>query len=234
MVMSLFSRWGVGALLVVVVILGEILPSLANVLVNPGFETGDFTGWTVGGTNGGSGVAANGTVIPGTQPPFGTTTVLAHSGNFAAFGVIAATAGESLTLSQTLNLVPGNYDIGYFMGNDSSSEFGIGPPSLFGIIANGTHLNITFDPPLAFGTNVPITKTAGEMEEVISNFSSPGGLTTLEFDISGSGTARAGISVDDFFVNPAAVPEPNTLALFGVALGGLGLLRRRRYRPHAR
>ena len=33
------------------------LPAHAS-LINAGFETGDFTGWTVGGSNGASGVAA--------------------------------------------------------------------------------------------------------------------------------------------------------------------------------
>jgi hypothetical protein len=222
----------IASLSIAAVMLAALVPAHANLLVNPGFETGNFAGWTVGGTNGGSGVALSGTVIPGTEPPFGTVRVLAHSGDFAAFGVIAGGLLESLTLSQSLNLAPGRYELGYFMGNDSSSEFGVeGDP--FGITVNGTPLTVAFNPPLEFGNNFPITTTAAEMVEVTSNFSSAGGPTTIEFDISGSGTARAGISVDDFFV---AVPEPSTWAMLLAGFAGLGFVgyrQRRRAKPQA-
>jgi PEP-CTERM motif len=210
----------IASLSIAAVMLAALVPAHANVnlLVNPGFETGNFAGWTVGGTNGGSGVALSGTVIPGTEPPFGTVRVLAHSGDFAAFGVTAGTSGEFLALSQTLNLAPRRYELGYFMGNDSSNVFGVvGTP--FGITVNGVPLTVAFNPPLEFGNNFPITTTAAEMVEVTSNFSSAGGPTTIEFDISGSGTARAGISVDDFFV---AVPEPSTWTMMLLGFAGLG------------
>jgi hypothetical protein len=39
-------------------------PGPVNLLANPGFETGDFTGWTVGRTSPQFGVATDGTPIP--------------------------------------------------------------------------------------------------------------------------------------------------------------------------
>src|SRR4051812_41721375 len=110
--MSLRSRAVASAALAATMILVGNGQADANPLVNSGFETGDFTGWTVGGTNGGSGVALDGSVIPGTQSPFGTVTLLAHSGNYAAYGVVASTQFESLILSQTVNLTPGSYNVG--------------------------------------------------------------------------------------------------------------------------
>jgi hypothetical protein len=66
------------------------------------------------------------------------------------------------------------------------------------------------------------------MVEITSRFSSAGGPTTIEFDISGSGTARAGISADDFFV---AVPEPSTWAMMLLGFAGLGFAGYRKSRP---
>src|SRR5215472_15670334 len=83
-----------------------------EVLVNPGFETGDFTGWTIGGTSTSFGVATTGTVIPETDPPFTPAFVTVHSGDFAAFAnvscssFIGCTPRLTFTLSQVIAVSP--------------------------------------------------------------------------------------------------------------------------------
>ena len=56
---------------------------------------------------------------------------------------------------------------------------------------------------------------------------------TVEFEIDGSGTATAGVSLDDFFLNDIgnnAAPEPASWGLLAIGLAGVALLtRRRRY-----
>jgi protein with PEP-CTERM/exosortase system signal len=76
--------------LTAVAALSVAYPARANLITNPGFETGDFTGWTA---NGIAGVAGT---VDGIAP---------HSGNFqAAFFVgslsqsVATTAGASYTI----------------------------------------------------------------------------------------------------------------------------------------
>jgi hypothetical protein len=56
------------------------------------------------------------------------------------------------------------------------------------------------------------------------------GMHTFQFRIAGSGTSRAGISVDDFFVVAVEVSEPTTLALFSAGLLALGRAHRRKRR----
>jgi hypothetical protein len=68
--------------------------SAQNLVANPGFETGDFTGWTQGGNTGATFVTAG---------PFDG--FLPHSGNFfAALGPV----GSDGTLSQDLATTPGH------------------------------------------------------------------------------------------------------------------------------
>jgi hypothetical protein len=76
------------------------VPASANLIVNGGFETGDFTGWTQSGNLGSTSVV--------TSP--------VHSGHFAA------ELGPDLLngfLSQTLATVPGtSYKVTFFLQND--------------------------------------------------------------------------------------------------------------------
>ena len=74
-------------------------PAEANLVVNPGFETGDFTGWTRGGN----------TTLSTVAGPY------SHSGNFGAnFGQVTIPG----TLSQTIATSPGaSYTIDFWLKN---------------------------------------------------------------------------------------------------------------------
>lgn len=87
----------------------------ANLLVNPGFETGDFTGWTQSG----NGIF---TSVQSSDP-------YPHTGQFgAAFGP----TGTSGFISQTLATVSGqSYDLSYWLSNLGS------PPNSFEALWNG-------------------------------------------------------------------------------------------------
>jgi len=87
-------------------------PAKANLITNPGFETGDFTGWT----------SFHASVV-GTA--FG---VPPHSGNFQA-QFIPERRGDQPDLFQSVSMTPGaSYTISFFLalanvGLDNSGKF---------------------------------------------------------------------------------------------------------------
>ena len=87
-------------LVCLVVVLSLSVIASANLVVNPGFETGDFTGWTQSGNTGFSAV----------------TMSAAHTGSFgASFGPV----GSLGFLSQNLVTDPGaSYDLTFWLSND--------------------------------------------------------------------------------------------------------------------
>jgi hypothetical protein len=88
----------------------------ANLLTNPGFETGDFTGWTLSGNTGFTGVS----------------TGTAHSGTFAAF---LGAVGSLDFLSQTVPTTPGqSYAISFWLLSDG------GTPNEFDVEFGGVTL----------------------------------------------------------------------------------------------
>jgi MYXO-CTERM domain-containing protein len=90
-----------------------------NLLVNGGFETGDFTGWTLGGVQDGNTFVSNSPNLP-------------YSGNYAA--QLGAVGGDN-TLSQTFNTVAGQtYDFQFFYLRDG------GLPSDLHVFWNGTDI----------------------------------------------------------------------------------------------
>src|SRR5690606_2855085 len=95
-----------------------------NLLTNPGFETGDFTGWTVGGNRVSASVETDGTPIPGVYVNFDPTVQNVRNGNYAGSALVALGASsastaiaEVLTLTQTVNVLAGeSYIISFFLG----------------------------------------------------------------------------------------------------------------------
>ena len=65
---------------------------------------------------------------------------------------------------------------------------------------------------------------------VLSGFT---GLVSVAFYSEKSGDYNfGGFSIDNLHLDPISVPEPGTIALFGVGLLGLGAMRRRRRKPN--
>lgn len=198
----------------------------ANLLSNGGFETGDFSGWTVSGTAPSSGVGGAGDTIPGVYFP---SDVAVRSGDHAAWGVVkgyCCASTDYLTLSQTIAVNPGSdYSIGFFLNNNSSTEVGYATGNALNsiqIIVNGVgllplddYLSLFRDTWTGFAANFN-SGTASSVD--------------VAFRIIASGTGSVGLSLDDFYVDGSTgtVPEPTSLFLLGVGLAGLAASRRRK------
>jgi hypothetical protein len=216
-----------GTLLILSTVLVAHSAAATNLLVNPGFETGNFTGWSTGGNSINSGVAADGTAISGTGS---ATTVKVRSGSFAGFAVIRCSdssacqnlqlANEKFTLTQTVPVQQNtSYDVGFFLGG--SRAYGVDPrDNWLQIFIDGTGL-----------FSDPLTEVVGEFAGFVpfqGTFNS-GSRTSVSvgFQITGSGQGRSGASFDDFFVQVSTVPEPSYAAVLGSALiAGWFMLRR--------
>ena len=192
-----------------------------NLLTNPGFESGDFSGWTVSANTPVFGVASSGFLIPGTDTAdfFGPSTVIVHSGNFAAYTDTCANSvgpcfpsgdtGDELELSQTVDVMLGKtYDIGFWLGNGSAVDY----ENESAIFVNGVAITLTNFPSIAPGY---------QFEDGLYT-ATKAGPVQITFLLQGSGTGDAGVSFDDFQVlepRESTVPEPATLFLLVPALG---------------
>jgi hypothetical protein len=203
-----------------------------NILVNPGFETGDFSGWTLGGNSIASGVGVDGTPIPGTDPPFTPAFIKVRSGTFAGYSLVRCSGSpncsprELITLTQVVPVVANTtYSVGFFLGNHSESTFGSDTGN------NDTQIFVDGVGLLQVGQrNIGGFNGAADVIEPFSSsfFSVDRTNVTVTFQIIGSGTARAGASFDDFYVTAAPVPEPATMLLLSTGLAGLGAVVGRR------
>jgi len=184
--------------------------------VNGGFETGDFTGWVVGGLNGGSAVGTDGTAIAATDFPAYINT---HSGNYAASTAVAHTYREYLSLTQSVYFLTGNSDIRFFMGNDSQNIFGIDAAIRYGNL--GIYLDgiVQSFEQTSLSANFPVGSDPSDMLLFNSLINTTPGVHTIEFRFSGSGTSRSGISIDDISAtNISPIPIPAAIWLTGSGL----------------
>ena len=182
-------------------LLGSVKPVTAGLIVNGGFETHDFNGWTLN---------ANGAFVVSNSEGF-----LPSEGTyFAELGDSSPAGG---TLSQTINDTAGqDYLLSLHLGSDGQT------PNEFKIEWNGKTL---YDQ-----TNLPNTRNNPSQYNLLS-FQVVGTgsdtLTLVERNVQGF-LALDDVSLSPQDVTDAA-PEPSTLVLSCTALGAIALRRMRRF-----
>jgi hypothetical protein len=184
-----------------------------NLLVNGGFEMGDFSGWT---TN-----AARDLLVE----PTGHNGLPSHSGNYYAnFGTFSSQFG---TISQSVSDTAGkNYTLNmYLLSDGGGTTYGSPLLNEFKVEWNGM---IIYDK-----SNLPASPYTLLSFSVLGTGSDT--LTLSGFD---NGSSPGALALDDVSLNPSvsSAPEPATLTLAGLnALGLLGFAwwRRRNRRREA-
>jgi hypothetical protein len=174
-----------------------------NLVANCGFETGDFTHWTVTGSDA-PGELGNLYGVEGSDPfplPGGTNP---SSGSYQVF--IADLSANPLSLSQILTTAPGTqYTVSFYL-----AQYLVGP----GTVSN------SFDVTLG-GTPIETLTNLGEQGYTVysSTFTATSGASTL--DLTG-GNDVGEFLLDDVSVTPISnTPEPATFFLTGGALFGM-------------
>ena len=216
-------------------VMAPAMPATAfpNLIFNPGFETGDFTGWTVGGTTPHVGVATDGTLIPGTEPNYVPSFQNVRSGNYGANAVTRLEFFERpierVLFSQTVAVLPGSqYFLGLWIGIDAPQEVAVQVgPDKSGIFVDGQNLGLLGVSPAGVSpAGVPPGDGPDDFVLLGARFGS-GSRTSVDvtFALSAGGFSRAGISYDDFFL-VQTIPEPGTVSLLLLGLVPAARLRR--------
>lgn len=190
----------------------------AELITNGGFETGDFSGWTLSGNTQNVGVCASGSFFPG-APDLQGSLCTANSGNFSA---ALGPYGDPVHLSQTVATTAGElYALTFFLRTDNG---GLDPTQLASLGPQFNSFDVNFG-----GTNFYSFSDLADSNlaftgiTLSTNLVASGDTTMLEFVTQNQ---PGGFFLDD--VSLAPVPEPASFLLLTVALLGFGLVRRKR------
>lgn len=178
-----------------------VLSHAGNLVLNPGFETGDFTDWTQFGDTTFNGVCDVST-CPGGFAPF--------SGTYSAF---FGPVGDHGGIYQDIPTVIGqNYTVDFWLALPVA-----GTPNFFEVSFGDASLTLT-NFPAAFGwAEFTFTDTATES------------MTRLQFTFQDD-PAYWFLDQIEVTTGGGTTPEPGTLVLFGSGLLGIAGLARRKFR----
>ncbi len=190
-----------------------------NAIQNCGFESGDFTGWTLSGN------------LQGGAPPnnyYGVDSAFPNSGRYEGYfgvqgggGSAIGSLGPFLALSQTLNLKPAqNYSLGFYLDQNAPSR----------IPGYVNHFDFSFGGPEIFSeTNAPNSGGAYKNYTfTLATSSDPAAAanTQLLFHFQNDSDY---FYLDDVYLTAAgSVPEPANILLVSPMIAGLYLWRRKR------
>jgi len=201
----------------------------SQIIVNPGFETGDFTGWTATVSPSGAGELTPWTVA-NTGGWFGSASPL--SGTYSAFNGFDGDAGVVYELYQDVTIAPGstallatNHRIVYDSLGITSSL-----PRSFEISVRDTSNSIL---QVLLSQNITMTTPTvdtGWVNNVFDLSAYAGSTVRIHFQdsIPESFTGPGNIQFDDISLDVGQVPEPGALSLAALGLAAIGLARRRR------
>jgi hypothetical protein len=181
-----------------------------NLVANCGFETGDFTSWTLSG-NDVPGEEGNLYGVEGTDP---VDSIIPNSGSYQAF--FATLDSNATKLSQDITTTAGDlYTITFWVAQDtaSSSDYGNELLASFGGTSLVDDSDVVVEGYTEYTYNVgPVSGSSNTLELTFGN-----GLGEFLLD---------DVSVVDN--GPVVTPEPDSLLLFGTGLLALvGVARRR-------
>jgi hypothetical protein len=174
-----------------------------NLVVNGGFETGDFTGWTQWGDT-------------------SLTSVYSDVSPYVTGGSHAASFGNSVLggILQDLVTIPSvTYILSFSLHAEKTDNGSYTPSNIFKVEFDGNTIvdenNIpNFDPSLSdwIWTQYTFSVTPGS------------GLSSLKFSFQNEPSF---FQIDDISVTTAVTPEPGTLALMGIGALGAAFMRKR-------
>lgn len=174
----------------------------ANLVLNCGFEAGAFTNWTLSGN----------TSNPGGNY-YGVDTYDANTGNYGAYLSNDSITGGALVMSQTVSALPStNYVVSFYVAQPIAAG---SYAHDFSVSFDGTTLLSLVDPAAFSYTQFTYAFTTA----------ASGNNNILSFTITNPDSY---FSVDDVVIAAAAAPEPSSMALMGLGILGLGLVRKRR------
>jgi hypothetical protein len=190
----------------------------SNLLVNPGAEAGNLTGWNIGGPA--NAFVDTGAFNPGINPLSGKYDFVGGGGSHPTgpFGTLTQNVSLTGFLSATI-------------ANVSFAEQGLnqGPTSDNGYVS----LQFLSSSNAVIGAaSSPVIDSHGLQWEMWSgSFAIPAGTASINYTMNF--TRHAGSDLDAYFDNnsltvTAAVPEPETYAMMLAALGLLGVVVRRK------